>query len=316
MCMKSNLTACLLFIGIFFSLHSCMKEDFSKCGLYIRFKYTNNPDHTDKFAEEIKDVDLFIFDDNGIFVGKWEHSALSGNEMKLSLENGTYTMVAWANLSEHFTYTQFVAGTTTFDEAVLSLQRDADQTVSVHPAPIYHSIVSDFYVKRLGLQTCEMDLSHVVNHLQVDLEGLPIEENPSMKALSPADNTRFAVEVTGNNADFSFDYTRKDDAPFVHYTPNYWQTGRILHAGFTLMKLEPGDATVIRVFHLEGDGSWKTLYEASLTDLITQNPSMDFTLNSEFTISLQFDYTYAVVEVKVNGWTAVEGDDGQGGVIG
>lgn len=317
MCVNRKFATCLLLIGTFFLLHSCMKEDLSACGLYIDFKYTNNPDRTDKFAEAINTVNLFVFDGEGIFVGEWEHPASSaGNQIRLPLEQGDYTIVAWANLSDAFHLTQFQVGSTTFDEATLSLVRDAEQSVTVHPQPLYHSILRGLHVKQIGLQYKDMDFSHSVNHVQVDMEGFPVEAAPSERGLSPAPNTRFAAEVTSNNADFTFDYTRKENAPFVYYMPYYWQTERTVHAGFTLMKLESGDKTVLKVKHREEDGSWTILYEANLTELLLQNPNMDLDVTSEFNITLLFDYTYTVIGLKVNDWIIVDADDGQGGVIG
>ncbi len=306
---------CLLSVLLF--LHGCMKEDYSNCGIYLRFKYTNNPEEVDKFVEEIKVINIFVFDENKQYVGGWTHNSALGNEIRLPLDQGTYTFVAWANLSEHFQYTELKVGSTTFDEAILSLTRDAEQTVAVHPQPIYHSIAGNVYVKAMGIQKQEMDFMHDVNHVNVTIDGLPIQNAPVVgRALEPASSSSFALMVMANNADLKFDNSLKVNAPFVNYTPAYRQTEMSLSAGFTLMRLYAGDNSRLKLLHQGESGIWTTLYDESLSGLIMKNPNIDFVRMSEFDIKLKLDYTYSVIGLTVNGWEMVENDDGQGGIIG
>lgn len=306
---------CLLSVLLF--LHGCMKEDYSNCGIYLRFKYTNNPEEVDKFVEEIKVINIFVFDENKQYVGGWTHNSALGNEIRLPLDQGTYTFVAWANLSEHFQYTELKVGSTTFDEAILSLTRDAEQTVAVHPQPIYHSIAGNVYVKAMGIQKQEMDFMHDVNHVSVTIDGLPIPNKPATgRALQSAPGSRFALMVTANNADLKFDNSPKVNAPFVNYTPAYRQTEKLLSGEFTLMRLHAGDNSRLKLFHQADNGVWSTLYDESLTDLIMKNPNIDFDRLSTFDIKLKLDYTYSVIGINVNGWEITVNDDGHGGIIG
>lgn len=304
-------------LSLLMFMHSCMKEDYSNCGIYLHFKYTHNPEQVDKFVEEIKVINIFVFDENKHYVGGWMHNAASGNEIRLPLDKGTYTFVAWANLSEHFQYTELKVGSSTFDEAILSLTRDAEQTITIQPQPIYHSIADNVYVKAMGIQKQEMDFVHDVNHVNVSIEGLPIQNEPvSGRALEPAPGSSFALMITANNADLKFDNSPKVNAPFVNYTPVYRQTEMPLSAGFTLMRLYAGDNSRLKLLHQSESGSWTTLYNESLSDLIMRNPNIDFGRLSEFDIKLKLDYTYSVIGIIVNGWDIIENDDGQGGIIG
>lgn len=307
--------ACLFSILLF--MHGCMKEDYSNCGIYLHFKYTNNSEDVDKFVDEIKVINLFVFDENKHYVGGWTHNAASGNEIRLPLDKGTYTFVAWANLSEHFQYTELKPGSTSFDEAILSLTRDAEQAVTVHPQPIFHSIANDVYVKAMGIQKQEMDFTHNVNHVSVTIDGLPDTDEPATgRALQPAPGSRFALMVTANNADLKFDNSPKVNAPFVNYTPAYGQTKKPLSGEFTLMRLHAGDNSRLKLFHQADNGVWSTLYDESLTDLIMKNPNIDFDRLSTFDIKLKLDYTYSVIGINVNGWEITVNDDGHGGIIG
>lgn len=306
-------------LSVIFLLHGCMKEDWSDCGLYLQFKYTNHPEQTDKFAEEIQAVRLFVFDAEKRFVGEWQHNSSSGNQIRIPLEKGTYTLVAWGNLSEDFKISDFNVGSTTFDEVFLSLSRDAEQTVNVRPKSLFHGMVSNIYVKQVGLQKQEIDFVHDVNHVQVKVDGLPVEAanmSTTGRGITPAPNTRFALFITSDNADLKFDNSRKMNSPYVTYTPLYSQTETQLNTDFSLMRLWAGDNSRLKLLHQEDNGTWSTRYEESLTDLLLKNPATDLARMSNFSISLEFDYTYTLISITVNGWKEVINDDGQGGIIG
>ncbi len=303
--------------GIMLVFHGCMKEDYSDCGLYLQFKYTHHPGQTDKLREVINTIDVFAFNDGGTFVGQWKHDPSAGNELHLQLDKGVYTIVAWGNISDQFSYSSLQPGVTTMDEAILSLRRDADNTVTNTPQPLYHSMVSGLNMKDIGMQRMEMDFYHNVNHIEVNLEGLPISATPiGARAIDAAPGTRFTVLITGNNGDYKFDNSRWELAPTLKYLPQYSLSGKRLTASFSLMRLFKEDDTRIVLLHTEDDGSKRELYNASLSSLLATNPKLDFDIDSEYQLNLKFDYTYTLIGITVNEWKDVDADDGQGGTIG
>ncbi|QIU94871.1 FimB/Mfa2 family fimbrial subunit [Bacteroides faecium] len=307
----------LALAGFVLVFYGCMKEDYSDCGLYLQFKYTHNPEQTDKLREVINTIDVFAFDAGGTFVGQWKHDPSSGKELHLKLEKGIYTLVAWGNISEQFSYSLLQPGVTTMDEAILSLRRDADNIVTDSPQPLYHAIMGDLNMKNIGMQRMEMDFYHNVNHIEVNLEGLPISATSTgMRAIDPAPGTRFTLLVTGSNGDYKFDNSRWELAPTLTYLPQYSQSGKRLTAAFSLMRLSREDDTRIVLLHTEDDGSKRELYSASLSDLLMNNPKLDFDIDSEFQLNLKFDYSYTLIGITVNEWNSVDADDGQGGTIG
>ena len=298
-------------------LGGCMKEDYSDCGLYLKFRYTNHPEQTDWFAEKIETVDLFIFNEEGIFQEQWNHSASQGNELHLNLEKGAYTVVAWGNLSDDFKYTSLQPGVTTFDKAILSLKRDEQNTVTIHPQPLYHAIARNLEIKKIGIQRSILDFSHNINHIEVNVEGLPINEARTPNRTATAPGTQFTILVTGNNGDYKFDNSHWEKASQLQYTPVYKQTGKNLTANFTLMRLSQNDGTRLIVQHTESNGTKRTIYDEELSILLHSNPQIDLDIYSEFQVNLKFDdLTYALISITVNGWESTVNDDGQGGVIG
>lgn len=309
----------LLFLsGIMLLLNGCMKEDYSDCGLYLQFKYTNNLDHNDKFSELIKTVDVFAFNAGGTFVGQWKHDPSSSNELHLKLEKGVYTIVAWGNISEEFSYSSLQPGVTTLEEAILSIHRDAENNVTSQPRSLYHAMAADLNIKEIGLQNTELDFHHSVNHVEVNIEGLPISALPIEGRSTAAPGTRFTVQITGSNGDYKFDHSRWEKAPTLTYIPQYSQSGKRLTSSFSLMRLSKEDDTRIILLHTEADGSKRELYNESLTKLLTSksNVDIDFELATAYQLNLTFDYSYTLIGVTVNAWNNVDSDDGQGGVIG
>lgn len=304
--------------GFMLVLHGCMKEDYSDCGLYLQFKYTHNPEQTDKLREVINTIDVFAFDAGGTFVGHWKHEPSNGNELHLKLGKGVYTIVAWGNISGQFSYSSLQPGVTTVEEAILSLNRDAGNIVTETSHSLYHAMIGSLSIKEIGMQRMEMDFYHNVNHVEVNLEGLPIPAATSREGriIDTAPGTRFTVLVTGSNGDYKFDNSRWEMAPTLTYIPQYSQSGKRLTASFSLMRLSKDDDTRIVLLHTEDDGSKRELYNESLSDLLMTNPKLDFNIDSEFQLNLKFDYTYTLIGITVNEWNNVDADDGQGGVIG
>lgn len=307
----------LLFLtGIMFSLNGCMKEDYSDCGLYLQFKFTNHNGGGNDMFREFNSVDVFVFKAGGAFVGQWKHDPSTGNELHLKLEKGVYTIVAWGNLSEDFSYSSLQPGVTTLEEAILSIRRDAENNVTAQPRSLYHAMAADLNIKEIGLQYTALDFYHSVNHIEVNIEGLPIPSVPITGRSTAAPGTRFSVQIAGNNGDYKFDHTRWEQAPTLTYIPHYSQSYKRLTSSFSLMRLSKDDNTRIILLHTEADGSQRELYNESLIKLLTSNPELDLDINSEYQINLTFDYTYTLIGVTVNEWNVVDADDGQGGVIG
>lgn len=80
-------------------MSSCVYDDQSDCTLNLKFRYVYNMQNADGFTHEADEVQVYIFDSNKQFVGKY--SSPVGDEetctMQLPLlKSGKYTFVAWA----------------------------------------------------------------------------------------------------------------------------------------------------------------------------------------------------------------------------
>jgi len=96
----------------------------------LAFEYTNHTGNTDRFYDEVKKINLYVFDENGLVLttsatGPFE----KGFKIPLNLPTGRYTIITWGNMLEGqpFAVTPaFVPGVTTIQEARLVLRQYAD----------------------------------------------------------------------------------------------------------------------------------------------------------------------------------------------
>jgi hypothetical protein len=114
---------------------SCVHGDLDDCPPMVKyavaFEYTNHTGKTDRFYEDVKKINLYVFDeDNLIYTTTTEISPYEKNfNIPLDLPMGNYHIIAWGNVldDEPFAITpnEFEKGKTTFDEARLILERKA-----------------------------------------------------------------------------------------------------------------------------------------------------------------------------------------------
>lgn len=123
-------------VGLYISLltlllSSCdmLHDSMDGCGLYLSFRYDYNMKKTDLFAEQVKRVDVFFFDEKGILQEHIfaEGSILSelGYRMDLSgLKRGNYQVITWAGLSTDYELS-FQEGKTKLEDFNLKLNDES-----------------------------------------------------------------------------------------------------------------------------------------------------------------------------------------------
>ncbi len=91
----------IIVILLFFMavMSSCVYDDQSECTLNLRFRYVYNMQNADGFTHEADEVEVYVFDSNKHFVGKY--SSPVGDEETCTIQlplpkSGKYTFVAWA----------------------------------------------------------------------------------------------------------------------------------------------------------------------------------------------------------------------------
>lgn len=120
----------------------------------IRFVYNMNLKWADAFPSEVKSVNLYVFDSNGLFVKEYEGrgTELSEPDYRIMLDlpaNETYRFLAWCGLdhegavNESFTVPEPVAGQTTIEEMTCTLDALAAAATKAAEEVQSNPIVSD-----------------------------------------------------------------------------------------------------------------------------------------------------------------------------
>lgn len=179
----------------------------------MRFVYDMNLKWADAFPSEVNSVNLYVFDNKGLFVkeflGRGDQLNYAGYEMPLDLAPGTYSFVAWCGLYnpdtdyDSFSVIEPVPGKTTIQELTCSLNTLADAE-----NPVYSDRQLDFmYHGMLENQQLpdSQDGAHYVytiyltkdtNHIRIILQQLSGEN------MNPAD---YGFSITDANANLNYD---------------------------------------------------------------------------------------------------------------
>ena len=117
------------------SLSSCMKDDLTNCPapkVSLKFDYTYNVENADAFSQEVKNLNVYVFDKNGKYFDTYTQSAdkfETGHSMDITdLQEGKYTFVCLARDKKptgsradgddemEFSFTQLTPGVSTIND--------------------------------------------------------------------------------------------------------------------------------------------------------------------------------------------------------
>lgn len=208
-------------------------EDQGDCTVryYIQFVYDLNMKNADAFPAEVQSVNLYAFDEEGLFVKEFTEDGeileKPGYLMQLDLDPGQYTFVGWCGLVnedgvDSFTVPTPVAGVTTLEELTCTL--NAEKTKSATETEycdaklhfLYHGMIeADLPDLGEGYQLeyyYTMPLTKDTNHIRVMLQELD-SNNPEMQV----DDYDFEIEAV--NGMMLYNNAIAPQSPTVIYSP-------------------------------------------------------------------------------------------------
>jgi hypothetical protein len=290
-------------------MQGCLAEDLSECGASIHFQYTKNVDGIDKFASEIKKINLYVFDAEGLFLGEYtaDEKLLSGSPaLYLPIPPGTYTLVAWGNLCKDYELPTFEKRKTTLREAFLSLKR-SEKTVSNHPGSLFFGALPQVEVKAATQkkQRLTIDMMKDTKRIRVVTKGLPSREMAQNK---------YGCSITSVNGDYRFDNSISGTECLLYLPQSSVDERGALVSEFVVMReLNNGSTQSKLTFtYRSPDGSSvKELFSAKLTDiLLSLSKTKNLDLEDYFEIEMTLDYTNGGATVHIKGWDTVDTGNG------
>lgn len=162
---------------LFTSCDKSLFDDEGDCEVthIVRFRYDRNLKWADAFPSEVNSVNLYVFDNAGVFVkeyiGRGEVLSSPDYHIKLDLPVGDYKFVAWCGLAnerakeESFTVPQPVPGVTTLDELTCRLNTKTLTRVDGEDAQEREDDEAEYSDRRLYfLYHGALDVNIVDNH--------------------------------------------------------------------------------------------------------------------------------------------------------
>ncbi len=285
-----------LFVSLLSVLFTgCIKDDLSDCPTELKVYITYEPvtyARTGVDPLEVKKIDLFLFDADGIFQGVWvDQSPMIGDDYFITLPNqpeGKYRFVAWGCISGKYSTNQsdFVIGETTFDEAFLELARPSDQ-VSGGVQPLFYADKSERLLG-VGREEVHMTIRQDYNTINLTTEGL-------------LDNgSAYRLAIYDNNGKYKFDSSFAECNEFAYFTTCERDAAAQLQASVNVLRLA-SDREVI--FEVADVITGTILFRADLIKLINAAQEVNFDLVHVFDVHLKFGLN---ISVSINGWEVVD----------
>ena len=161
-------------IAAILCLWSCVYEDRGECILTVSFRYTYNVKCADAFSSEVRSIDLYVFDGNGLFLSQYSDSVegAGGNyTMNLSsLESGTYSFVAIGrnrvpmDYSREFALSDLTRGVSTVEDLTMRLNRVGDVSNNDF-ASVYNGVTR--VALKSGRQNVHIDMHKITNRYRI-----------------------------------------------------------------------------------------------------------------------------------------------------
>jgi len=155
---------------------SCIYDDRSDCILDVRFTYSYNVKGEDAFSSEIKEISLYIFDSEGIFVGQVDERGngfpISYSVKMPSLRAGDYTFVALGrnravvDTSREFEFSCLESGESGLSDLTMFLNM-VDNVCDSEIAALYNGIESTRL--RSGPQSVTIHMKKLTNRFKIIL---------------------------------------------------------------------------------------------------------------------------------------------------
>ncbi len=311
---KVFLFVCCVNLG----LSACMKEN-ADCpdpepapepeipAVSLRFRYDRNKYQTDRLRQEIRHLDLYVFDSNEALYLTREIPVSELDEdncLSLDLPSGTYTAIVWGNTDSEDYQIEY---TTYLSELAVALNHASDGLVDWQTEHLFHGMVVFGYDEE-SVTRADVDMRKKTNQVNVVIQGLEPEEGQEASDL-------VSVMMHGSNGRYAYDSSLPGSI-YLTYLPEYTLTTdtdaeSLSAANFIVQHIaEEGDMMLTPI----QPGYESPLIHTSVAALIRENyEGSDFTeyldTEDEFTIRITVKKAegghYILMSIRINNWDPI-----------
>ena len=304
------------------------------CGTYynIEFKYDYNMKYADAFANEVKSVSLFVFDQNDILVesvtiADEERLKAADFAIPLELESGEYELVAWAGLSNETSFdllADAVVGKTKREELQVALKTTNDKRVVEDLEPLYHGAMTLNYTAEPGTYTETISLVKDTNVVRILLQqmsdGIVAE--------------KFRYEITADNGllDWNNDVIASGVLTYEPWSvatgtadvaPDYGTNATrvdqvsVAIAEFTINRMIDGESPILTIYNIEENepvlsipvADYALLVKGYYNSNMSNQEYLDRQDEYNMTFFLDEDGDWLSASIIVNSWRVVLNND-------
>ncbi len=205
------------------SCSNILDEEMVDCSVEyrVKFKYDHNMKFADAFANEVRSVTLYAFDENGKFVyQRTEQGEMLGEDnysMPVEVTAGEYRFIAWAGLEgeESFSVPALTQGESTIDELTCRMNRinvrtDGTAVINKDLKPLWHGEVTKHsFTSRAAMeQVLTIPLIKNTNNVRIVLQHL---------SGSAVEVDKFTFTITDENGLMNYDNSLLVDEPLTYY---------------------------------------------------------------------------------------------------
>jgi hypothetical protein len=304
-----------LLLLVLVAFPSCIQDDLSDCvsdkRIYFDYEQSSPSLKNERGgidSNEITKINLFIFDEDGLFVKEYiDDAPRMGPEYYMTvsgLQTGYYTFVAWGNLKEHYAVSSaLVPGETTFQNLRVLLECIKNSEVENELTPLFfatHAGSGTIEIQRMNVQFIHLNLVKDTYKVNVTVSGMD-------SALTGKYD--YKINITDNNGVYKFDNDFAACEKFVYTQPckvNKDQNND-LESSLTVLRLAAGRQPLLSLVNRQTE---EVVVEDSLVKLIQaandMGAAIDFDKTHEFDIRYELNQISSVgIVIYINGWRLV-----------
>ncbi|MEG0498846.1 MAG: FimB/Mfa2 family fimbrial subunit [Alistipes sp.] len=267
----------------------------------LTFGFTKNEENTDKFPSEVKALEVYAFNTEGIYAANFKIANINHGTtpftMPISLPLGEYTFVVWGGTMNTYTIKsnktgkELEIGTSNFTEAQLAIKQQG--TVIDYPLDdLYYGRADHVNLTQQELGT-HFNLTKNTHLLNITLRGV--------------DAPHTDVSCTASNGQFNFDNSLSESASMIQYKPfERKENTEELVAKFSILRLLSDSDCRLKV---RNTATNEELYNENLVKQILKLPNInsddDLDRHGNYNIVISIN-PYVGVTVSINGYIVTE----------
>lgn len=290
---------CMLLLMAGFAGCNKLHDDLSLCNLYLEFRYDYNLPREDWFAQQVEEVNVYVFNDRG-FVQRFSQSGAPlqapGYRMELPYTLKGCTMVVWAGrTADHYDLPELAVGDP-MDKLTLRLRAQSNAS-AVHIAPLWYSGPATITGTEKGGTTQTVSLIRDTNDIAV-----------TIVSSSAADPALYKIQLKGANGSYDYRNNFVTADPQITYTPALLTSTT---ATLYTLRLVKGAPLLFSVTDQKGRPIFAGgQAQIDLTEYLLQ--SNDTGLSDQeyldrcylWNVKLAYDPNgYVAISLSINGWT-------------